>query len=267
MEFIFDLDYLENREKLEEKKKDIKIKKQFIKRSKKWNYLFNYYDQNYNINPDILLHYSNIINNNSYIFKKSYQKIENPYKFFKSIEKKLKKQKIIVFFKKTLGKKFKNLFNELVLKYMEKIKTSEAFYSELKKTIRNNIYKYDNFVFLMNDIQHIYNNINNWNFSFFKNKIDKKNIVYFEDNVLIFKTLSFDEHKKFASKLWCTNDIFDYNNYIPEGVLQFIKYDFNRTFNDKSSIIGFTYDKKIIHCFDNLNKPCRIDKKLLEKII
>lgn len=264
MDLPFDIDYINNTTKKIDY--NIKIRKQIIKRSKKWNYLFNFYEQNYNIDPHKINHYAKIINNNSYIFKQSYEKIEHPSIFFQKIDKLIKKQKIINFFKKTLGKKFDSLFNEIVFKYMQKLKLTDSFLSEVKKTIQSNIYTYENFIFLIKDIQNIYNNIHNWNFEYFKNKIDIKNIISFENNILIFKTNSFKEHKEFSSRKWCTNNLFDYNNYIPQGVHQFLKYDFNLTFNNNFSIVGFTYDKGLVHCFNNNNDICQLDDIYLKKI-
>lgn len=242
---------------------NIKIKKTFIKNSKKWNILFNYFNQCYSLDENILMFFSNDIKNNKAIIKSDLVNETNPILFFQKYNELLINFYINKQTKSLFGKKYNKFYSYNLYSYL-KNNFSYVIMDELKTLIKNNYHKYNSDVDILCDLFHFKHTYSHWNINYYLKKIDKDDIVYNNNNEIIFKVNSFNDLIKFSSCSWCINDISEYYVYIQEGVDQFIKYNFNLPYNDKCSVIGITKDSYLINSFDKNNDEIKIDNKYIK---
>lgn len=174
------------------------------------------------------------------------------------------------FIKSISNNKNKFLFTKRVRNKIKILLDNKVSTQELKESIRMYIKTTSDEKDLFITLIKLENNSLKWNKIDYLKKIKKSRskIIEINENIINLEILNFEDCKVLGSKKWCiSNNRVDFDKYKRNFQKQFIIYNFNKTVEDKSSMIGITIDINgiVTDAYLKDNSPIKNKKELSEK--
>lgn len=162
----------------------------------------------------------------------------------------------------------RKLINNDIYDLIFKIYNSDECFASFSRHILPKISKFKTEKALLDCLSSFFDNYNNWNYSFFYNKLVENKIVFdsSENNILIFKIENYSQAFDYCPPIWCIKD--DERSFAireSEKKEVFIVMNFNLPCTDPKSILGITLDSlgNLFESYDRSNK-CKTRSFLAE---